>query len=179
MFKKKIKLLYKINFISIGLFLFILSCNLRPLYEESNFKNNLCDIKVSQTKPESKHYEELFKNEMENSLCSYPKNSSKYLLQWDITKSKEELIGSDTNKTIRYQLKLSIEYKLVDIINRKTLFKDSIYSSAEYNILEDEMLSTIASEQFNEAISTRNLTNIIKNKIYLFMVNNENSKQQN
>ena len=41
------------------------------------------------------------------------------------------------------------------------------------------MLSTIASEQFNEAISTRNLTNIIKNKIYLFMVNNENSKQQN
>tara|TARA_B100000686_G_scaffold354825_1_gene467498 strand:- start:11513 stop:12043 length:531 start_codon:yes stop_codon:yes gene_type:complete len=173
---KKIKLLYKINIIFIGLFLFILSCNLKPLYEEYNFEKTLCNIKVSQSKPESAHYEEIFKNEMENSLCAYANNSAKYVLQWNITKSKEELIGSDTNKTIRYQLKLSIEYALVNIINKKVLYKDTIYSSAEYNILEDEMLSTIASEQFNEAITAKNLTNIIKDKIYLFMVNNENSK---
>lgn len=174
-FKYK-KLNSKLNVISVFLLLLILSCNLQPLYKTSNISKSLCDIKISDTKAESTHYEEIFKNKMQNTLCSLPQNSAKYLLLWEIAKNKEELIGSGDNKIIRYQMKLSVKYELIDIINNNTLYKDEVYSNAEYNVLEDEMVSTIASEKFSESIIAKNLTSIIIDKIYLFMANNENSK---
>ena len=111
---------------------------------------------------------------MQNSLCDLQQDSPKYLLRWNITKSKSQLIGSKDNKTVRYKIILSIKYELTDMINNKALYADNTYSSAEYNVLEDEMVSTIASEKFSEEVIAKNLTNIILDKIYLFMSNNEN-----
>jgi len=171
---KNTKLISRINFISLCIFLLNLGCNLQPLYKTSHISEILCNIKVSDAKAESNYYEEIFKNEMQNSLCDLQQDSPKYLLRWNITKSKSQLIGSKDNKTVRYKIILSIKYELTDMINNKALYADNTYSSAEYNVLEDEMVSTIASEKFSEEVIAKNLTNIILDKIYLFMSNNEN-----
>ena len=173
---KNTKSISRINFIFLCIFLLNLGCNLQPLYRTSHISEILCNIRVSDTKAESNHYEEIFKNEMQNSLCDQPQDSAKYLLRWNITKNKNQLIGSKDNKTVRYKIILSIQYELINMSNNKALYADKTYSSAEYNVLEDEMVSTIASEKFSEEIIAKNLTNIILDKIYLFMANNENPK---
>ena len=151
-----------------------MGCNFKPMYEEKVFLTSLCEIKVAKARDESKHYEEMFKNELENSLCPSFTKSKKYLFNWEITKNKSELIGSNTNRTLRYETKLNISFSLININNNEILYNDKAYSSSEYNVLEDEIISTLASEKNTEEIIIKNLKEIILNKIYLYMVNNEN-----
>ena len=151
-----------------------MGCNFKPMYEEKVFITSLCEIKVAKARDESKHYEEMFKNELENSLCPSFTKSKKYLLNWEIAKNKTELIGSNTNRTVRYETKLNISFSLININKNEILYNDTAYSSSEYNVLEDEIISTLASEKNTEEIIIKNLKEIILNKIYLYMVNNEN-----
>ena len=151
-----------------------MGCNFKPMYEEKVFITSLCEIKVAKARAESKHYEELFKNELENSLCPSFARSKKYLLNWEITKNKNELIGSNTNRAVRYETKLNLSFSLINIKNNKIIYNDTAYSSSEYNVLEDEIISTLASEKNTEEIIIKNLKEIILNKIYLYMANNEN-----
>ena len=151
-----------------------MSCNFKPIYQEQTFLDLLCEIKIADTRPESKHYEELFKNELNNYICSNSSSPKKYLLNWLITKSKSELIGSNSNRTVRYEMKLTTSFSLIHIADNKTLYSDTVYSSSEYNVLEDEIISTLASEKNTEELIVKNLKEIILNKIYLYAVNNEN-----
>ena len=111
---------------------------------------------------------------MQSSLCLTPKNPPKYFLNWKINKTKTELIGSGSNRTIRYELSLKTEYTITNSKDGKVIFKDMVYSSSEYNVLEDQIISTLASEKATEEMIVKNIKIIILNKIYLFAENNEN-----
>ena len=151
-----------------------LGCNFKPMYQEQTFLDFLCEIKIADTQPGSKHYEESFKNELNNSICPNSSKPKKYLLNWIITKSKTELIGSNTNRTVRYEIKLTTSFSLKNIADNKNIYNDTVYSSSEYNVLEDAIISTLASEKYTEELIVKNLKEIIFNKIYLYAVNNEN-----
>ena len=170
-----IKYIIKILSVLIFLLIFSYGCNLNPIYNKS-FSNILCSIQVDNPKQESKHYEEEFKYEMEIALCSYTAKTTKYILEWDITKSSTELIRAETEKTRRYDIKLVLNYKIILLSENKTLYSDSVYSTAAHNIFEDEILSGMASKKSNDLYIVKELTNIIINKIYIFMEKYENSK---
>ncbi len=144
------------------------------MYQGKTFLDSLCKIKIADTSSQSKHYEEIFKNELNNTICPNSSNPKKYLLNWLITKNKTELIGSNTNRTVRYEIKLTTSFSLINIDDNKTVYSDTVYSSSEYNVLEDEIISTLASEKNTEELIAKNLKEIILNKIYLYIVNNEN-----
>ena len=159
--------MFLIYFLNIG-------CDFKPIYQQSKFTNILCEIKVANTKDESKEYEEIFKNKMQSSLCLNPSKQPKYVLAWDIIRSKIELIGTEANRTVRYELNLKITFSLIETSNGKTVFSDTINSGSEYNILEDEIISTLASEKSAEEMIVKNLNNVIIDKIYMFAQSHEN-----
>ena len=136
----------------------------------------MCSIEVANPIQESKHYEEAFKHEMEIALCPSSIKTTKYILEWNITKTNTELIRAEGEKTRRYDRKLMLNYKIKLLSKDKTIYSDSVYSSAANNIFEDEILSGMASEKSNDIYIIKELTSLIINKIYLFMEKYENSK---
>ena len=170
-----IKYIIKILSVLIFLLIFSYGCNLNPIYNKS-FSNILCSIQVDNPKQESKHYEEAFKYEMEIALCPTLAKKAKYILEWNITKSSTELIKAELEKTRRYDIKLVLNYKIKLLSKNKTIYSDKIYSTAAHNIFEDEILSGMASKKSNDLYIVKELTNIIINKIYIFMEKYENSK---
>jgi hypothetical protein len=99
------------------------------------------------------------------------------MLEWDITKSYRELIKSEsTNTTKRYEETLLIKFSIYNIENKDINYSDTVTSKGAYNILEDEAISTLASNIAIESQIAIIAAKLTLDKIHLFMLKNENSK---
>jgi len=136
----------------------------------------LCSILVEEERKTAALYEIAFKKELESILCTKKINEVNYYLKWDIKKDYRELIKSESNTTRRYEETLSINFSIYHIKNESLIYSDKIAAKGAYNILEDEIISTLASTKSVElqiAIIGARLT---LDKIHLFMLKDENSK---
>ena len=136
----------------------------------------LCSIKVEEERKSAELYEIDFKKELESIICTKTINGPNYSLKWDIEKTYRELIKSESNTTKRYEETLIINFSIYHIKNESLIYSDKVFVKGAYNILEDEIVSTLASKKSVElqiAIIGARLT---LDKIHLFMLKDENSK---
>ena len=136
----------------------------------------LCSIKVEEERKSAELYEIDFKKELESILCTKIINGPNYSLKWDIEKTYRELIKSESNTTKRYEETLVINFSIYHIKNESLIYSDKVLVKGAYNILEEEIISTLASKKSVElqiAIIGARLT---LDKIHLFMLKDENSK---
>ena len=136
----------------------------------------LCSIKVDEERKSAELYEIDFKKELESILCTKIINGPNYSLKWDIEKTYRELIKSESNTTKRYEETLVINFSIYHIKNESLIYSDKVSVKGAYNILEEEIISTLASKKSVElqiAIIGARLT---LDKIHLFMLKDENSK---
>jgi hypothetical protein len=153
------------------------SCQFHPVYVADNLEDKLCTISVSDEKQTAGLYEIEFKNELISILCTKKLGPPIYILEWDITKTYRELIKSEsTNTTKRYEETLLINFSIYNIENRAIDYTDSVSSKGAYNILEDEVISTLTSNNAIESQIAIIAAKLTLDKIHLFMLKNENSK---
>lgn len=152
------------------------SCQFKPVYMSKNTGVKLCSIKVDEERKSAELYEIDFKKELESILCTKIINGPNYYLKWDIKKTYRELIKSESNTTKRYEETLIINFSIYHIKNESLIYSDKVSVKGAYNILEEEIISTLASKKSVElqiAIIGARLT---LDKIHLFMLKDENSK---
>ena len=152
------------------------SCQFKPVYMSKNTGVKLCSIKVDEERKSAELYEIDFKKELESILCTKIINEPNYYLKWDIKKTYRELIKSESNTTKRYEETLIINFSIYHIKNESLIYSDKVSVKGAYNILEEEIISTLASKKSVElqiAIIGARLT---LDKIHLFMLKDENSK---
>ena len=152
------------------------SCQFKPVYMSKNTGVKLCSIKVDEERKSAELYEIDFKKELESIICTKTINGPNYSLKWDIEKTYRELIKSESNTTKRYEETLIINFSIYHIKNESLIYSDKVFVKGAYNILEDEIVSTLASKKSVElqiAIIGARLT---LDKIHLFMLKDENSK---
>ena len=171
--------IYKFCNASIYLILVALlsSCQFKPVYTSNNLEDRLCTISVNEERKSAGLYEIEFKNELKSILCTKKSGPTNYILEWVITKSYRELIKSEsTNTTKRYEETLLIQFSIYNIDNKAINYTDTVSSKGAYNILEDEVLSTLASQVSTESQIATIAAKLTLDKIHLFMLKNENSK---
>jgi len=175
LFKEKI---YKYFISSMYLIIVTLlfSCQFNPVYVSNDSNLLLCSIKVADEKNSAPLYELDFKNELKYILCSKKVGQVSYLLEWNITKSYRELIKSATNTTKRYEETLIINFTIYDVAKDTIVFSDYVSSIGAYNILEDEIISTLSSKNSIESLIAIKGARLTLDKILLFMLKNEDSK---
>ena len=153
------------------------SCQFNPVYMSNNLEDKLCTISVDKERKSAGLYEIEFKNELISILCTKKLSPPIYMLEWDITKSYRELIKSEsTNTTKRYEETLLIKFSIYNIENKDINYSDTVTSKGAYNILEDEAISTLASNIAIESQIAIIAAKLTLDKIHLFMLKNENSK---
>ena len=152
------------------------SCQFNPVYMSNNLENKLCTIAVNDERKSAGLYEIEFKNELISILCEKKSIPPIYILKWDITKSYRELIKSESNTTKRYEETLLINFSIYNIENKTIIYTDTVSSKGAYNVLEDEVISTLASSIAIESQIAIIGAKLTLDKIHLFMLKNENSK---
>ena len=141
-----------------------------------NTSVKLCSIKVDDERKTAELYEIDFKKELESILCSKKMNAANYYLKWHIKKNYRELIKSESNTAKRYEETLIINFSIYHIKSESIIYSDSVSAKGAYNILEDEIISTLASKKSVELQIAINAARLTLDKIHLFMLKNENSK---
>ena len=136
----------------------------------------LCSIKVDEERKSAELYEIDFKKELESILCTKIINGPNYSLKWDIEKTYRELIKSESNTTKRYEETLVINFSIYHIKNESLIYSDKVSVKGAYNILEEEIISTLASKKSVELQIAIIAARLTLDKIHLFMLKDENSK---
>ena len=162
----KIKLF---KFIIIILIAPLIGCKFTPVYKKNNMISELCSINVNNEENSAPLHEIRFKNELKYILCDSNNNNIKYILNWEIQRNYRELIKSESNFTRRYEEIFLVRFSLVNIENNNVIYTDSITSKGAYNLLEDEIVSTIASKNSVSFHIATNAARLVLDKIYLFM----------
>jgi hypothetical protein len=103
-------------------------------------------------------------------------NESNYFLKWNVTKNYRELIKSASNATRRYEETMLIEFTIFDSKKNTSVYSDIIAAKGAYNILEDELISTITSKKTVELQIATIAARLTLDKIHLFMLKDENSE---
>lgn len=174
---------YRHSFIKIIILLIFLpilfSCQFTPVYQSSNLNSNLCALKVEREKNAAPLYEIDFKNELSSILCTTKQESYDYVLKWKIKKYNRELIKSETNTTRRYEETIEVVFSIFNLDTNTEIYNDKITSKGAYNILEDEIISTISSRKSLESQLAISAARLTLDKINLYMIEYENSKLQN
>jgi len=153
------------------------SCQFNPVYMSDNLEGKLCAISVNDERKSAGLYELEFKNELMSILCTKTLAPPIYILNWDIKKTYRELIKSEsTNTTKRYEETLLINFSIYTIENKTIIYADTVSSLGAYNVLEDEIISTLASNIAIESQIAVIGAKLVLDKIHLFMLKNENSK---
>ena len=153
------------------------SCQFNPVYMSNNLEDKLCTISVNDERKSAELYEIEFKNELISILCTKTLVPPIYILEWGIKKTYRELIKSEsTNTTKRYEETLLINFSIYNIENKTIIYADTISSKGAYNVLEDEVISTLASNMAIESQIAIIGAKLVLDKIHLFMLKNENSK---
>ena len=153
------------------------SCQFNPVYMSDNLEGKLCAISVNDERKSAGLYELEFKNELMSILCTKTLAPPIYILNWDIKKTYRELIKSEsTNTTKRYEETLLINFSIYNIENKTIIYTDTVSSKGAYNVLEDEVISTLASNIAIESQIAIIGAKLTLDKIHLFMLKNENSK---
>ena len=153
------------------------SCQFNPVYMSDNLEDKLCAISVNDERKSAGLYELEFKNELMSILCTKTLVPPIYTLEWNINKTYRELIKSEsTNTTKRYEETLLINFSIYTIENKTIVYADTVSSLGAYNVLEDEIISTLASNIAIESQIAVIGAKLVLDKIHLFMLKNENSK---
>jgi hypothetical protein len=153
------------------------SCQFNPVYMSNNLEDKLCTISVNDERKSAELYEIEFKNELISILCTKTLVSPISILEWNIKKTYRELIKSEsTNTAKRYEETLLINFSIYNIENKTIVYADTISSKGAYNVLEDEVISTLASNMAIESQIAIIGAKLVLDKIHLFMLKNENSK---
>ena len=153
------------------------SCQFKPVYMSDNLEDKLCTISVNDERESAGLYEIEFKNELISILCTKTLVPPIYILEWGIKKTYRELIKSEsTNTTKRYEETLLINFSIYTIENKTIIYADTVSSLGAYNVLEDEIISTLASNIAIESQIAVIGAKLVLDKIHLFMLKNENSK---
>ena len=71
--------------------------------------------------------------------------------------------------TRRYEEIFLVEFSISNIENNNIIYSDSVTSKGAYNMLEDEIVSTIASKNSVSYDIATNAARLVLDKIYLFM----------
>ena len=131
--------------------------------------SELCSINVNNEENSAPLHEIRFKNELKYILCDSNNSNIKYILNWEIQRNYRELIKSESNFTRRYEEIFLVRFSLVNIENNNVIYSDSVTSKGAYNLLEDEIVSTIASKNSVSFHIATNAARLVLDKIYLFM----------
>ena len=175
LFKKYLYRFYiKKNCLIVILLLF--SCQFKPVYLSDNTKNILCSIKVENEKNSALLYEMDYKNELKSILCPNKVEDTNFLMKWSIKKRYRELIKSESNTIKRYEASLIVDFVIYDISNDIIIYSNTVESKGAYNILEDEIISTLASQKSIDSQIAIIAARLTLDKIHLYMLKNENSK---
>jgi hypothetical protein len=142
----------------------------------ANTSAKLCSIKVDEEKIPAELYEIDFKKELESILCSKNISVANYNLKWSIKKNYRELIKSESNTTKRYEETLIINFAIYHIESDSIIYTDKVSAKGAYNILEDKIISTLASKNSVELQIASIAAKLTVDKIHLFMLKDENSK---
>ena len=156
--------------------LILFSCQFKSVYKSENINFKLCSIKVDNEKNPATLYEVIFKNELKSILCTTKISKTNYFLKWTITKNYRELIKSESNATRRYEETLLIKFTIFDSKNNTSVYSDIVTARGAYNVLEDALISTIASKKAVELQIATIAARLTLDKIHLFMLKNENSE---
>jgi len=156
--------------------LILFSCQFKSVYKSENINFKLCSIKVDNEKNPATLYEVIFKNELKSILCTTKISKTNYFLKWTITKNYRELIKSESNSTRRYEETLLIKFTIFDSKNNTSVYSDIVAARGAYNVLEDALISTIASKKAVELQIATIAARLTLDKIHLFMLKNENSE---
>ena len=154
----------------------LFSCQFKPVYLSDNIKNILCSIKVENETNSALLYEMDYKNELESILCANKLEETNFLLKWSIKKRYRELIKSESNTIKRYEASLIVDFVIYDISNDIIIYSNTVESKGAYNILEDEIISTLASQKSIDSQIAIIAARLTLDKIHLYMLKNENSK---
>ena len=146
-----------------------MGCQFTPVYKNNNMISELCSINVNNEENSAPLHEIRFKNELKYILCDSNNNNIKYILNWEIQRNYRELIKSESNFIRRYEEIFLVRFSLVNIENNNVIYTDSITSKGAYNLLEDEIVSTIASKNSVSFHIATNAARLVLDKIYLFM----------
>ena len=166
----KIKLFRNLSKSILLILIYILiACKFEPVYKNENIISELCSIEIRNINNSAPLYEIKFKNELEYILCSKKFADTKYRLNFEIERSYRELIKSESNFTTRHEETLLVKFNLVNTISEEVIYADSITSKGAYNILEGEVVSTIASKESINSNISLNAARFVLDKIYLFM----------
>ena len=147
----------------------LMGCQFTPVYKNINVIPELCSIEVKNEKNSAPLYEIKFKNELQYILCDSNNNNIKYELNWEIARNYRELIKSESNFTRRYEETFLVKFSIINIENNNIIYSDSIISKGAYNMLEDEIVSTIASKNSVSYHIATNAARLVLDKIYLFL----------
>ena len=109
-------------------------------------------------------------------MCTKQISKANYFLKWNITKSYRELIKSASNATRRHEETLLIEFTIFDSKNNTSVYSDIVTAKGAYNILEDELISTITSKKAVDLQVATIAARLTLDKIHLFMLKDENSE---
>ena len=156
--------------------LILFACQFKSVYKSENINFKLCSIKVDNEKNPATLYEVIFKNELKSILCTTKISKTNYFLKWTITKNYRELIKSASNSTRRYEETLLIKFAIFDSKNNTSVYSDIVAARGAYNVLEDELISTITSKKAVEVQLATIAARLTLDKIHLFMLKNENSE---
>ena len=154
----------------------LFSCQFKPVYMSKNTGVKLCSIMVEEERKTAELYEIDFKKELESILCTKKINEVNYYLKWNMKKDYRELIKSESNTTKRYEETLSINFSIYHIKSGSIIYADKVSAKGAYNILEDEIISTLASKKSVELQIAIIAARLTLDKIHLFMLKDENSK---
>ena len=158
------------------LILILFSCQFKSVYKSENINFKLCSIKVDNEKNPATLYEIIFKNELKSILCTKQISQTNYFLKWTITKNYRELIKSESNTTKRYEETLLIKFAIFDSKNNTSVYSDIVTARGAYNVLENALISTIASKKAVELQIATISARLTLDKIHLFMLKDENSE---
>ena len=147
----------------------LIGCQFTPIYKSNNIIPELCSIEVKNEKNSAPLYEIKFKNELQYILCDSNNNNIKYELNWEIARNYRELIKSESNFTRRYEETFLVKFSISNIENNNIIYSDSIISKGAYNMLEDEIVSTIASKNSVSYHIATNAARLVLDKIFLFL----------
>ena len=147
----------------------LMGCQFTPVYKNNNVIPKLCSIDVKNEKNSAPLYEIKFKKELQYILCDSNNNNIKYELTWEIERNYRELIKSESNYTRRYEETFLVKFSINNIENNNIIYSDSIISKGAYNMLEDEIVSTIASKNSVSYHIATNAARLVLDKTYLFL----------
>jgi len=147
----------------------LIGCQFTPVYKSNNMIPELCSIDVKSEKNSAPLHEIKFKNELQYILCDSNNSNIKYILNWEIERNYRELIKSESNYTRRYEETFLVKFNISNIENNNIIYADRVISKGAYNMLEDEIVSTIASKNSVSYLIATNAARLVLDKIYLFM----------